>query len=133
MIQTRRGLGVRGFLVFAFLIVLVVAVAGVFPFRQLLAQERAVDLSQSKLEALVDENLKLEQQIAALHSDAEIERLARQHFGLVMPGEIGYVSVVPEGLVDPVSADRDVALERGRPWWDQVWEFLTGRDIVPDG
>jgi len=130
MIDTRRGLGLGGFLLLVLLMVLVVAAAGIFPFRQLLAQERAVDLTQEKLEALVVENLRLEQQIAALRTDEEVERLAREHFGLVMAGEVGYVAVVPEGIVDPVPAGRDITLEREQPLWGQLWDFLTGRDIV---
>lgn len=130
MIDTRRGLGLGGFLVLVLLMVLVVAAAGIFPFRQLLAQERAVDLTQEKLDALVEENLRLEQQVAALRTDEEVERLAREHFGLVMAGEVGYVAVVPEGIVDPVPAGRDITFEREEPWWDQLWDFLTGRDIV---
>lgn len=130
MIDTRRGLGLGGFLVLVLLMVLVVAAAGIFPFRQLLAQERAVDLTQEKLDALVEENLRLDQQIAALRTDEEVERLAREHFGLVMAGEVGYVAVVPEGIVDPVPAGRDITFEREEPWWGQLWDFLTGRDIV---
>jgi len=133
VIEARRGLGLGGFLVLVFLMPIVVAVAGIFPFRQLLAQERAVDLSQAQLDALVEENLRLEHQIAALDTDAEVERLARRHFGLVMPGEIGYVTVVPEDSADPVQAGRELVLEREQPWWRQVWDFLTGRDIVADG
>ncbi len=135
MIETKRGLGLGfgGFLVLASLMLLVVAAAGIFPFRQLLAQERAVDLAQSQLDALVDENLKLEQQIAALGTDEEVERLAREHFGLVMQGEVGYVAVVPEGVVDPVPTGRGLTLQRQEPLWRQVWDFLTGRDIVDDG
>ncbi|MEE9581851.1 MAG: septum formation initiator family protein [Acidimicrobiia bacterium] len=130
MIDTRRGLGLGGFLLLVLLMVLVVAAAGIFPFRQLLAQERAVDLTQEKLDALVGENLRLEQQIAALRTDEEVERLAREHFGLVMAGEVGYMAVVPEDIVDPVPAGRDTTLEREQPLWGQVWDFLTGRDIV---
>jgi len=130
MIDSRRGLGFGGFLVLAFLMLLVVVVAGIFPFRQLLAQERAVNLSQAKLDALVVENRKLDQQIAALQTDQEVERLAREDFGLVMPGEVGYVAVVPEGIVDPVPVGRDITLQREQPWWSQMWDFLTGRDIV---
>lgn len=133
MIETRRGLGLGGFLLLVFLMLLVVAVAGIFPFRQLLAQERAVDLAQAQLDALVEENLRLEQQIAALNTDEEVERLAREQFGFVMPGDVGYVAVVPEGIVDPVPAGRDFTLAREQPLWRQVWDFFTGRDMVGDG
>ena len=135
MIDAKRSAGLRlwGFLALVFLVLLVVAAAGIFPFRQLLAQERAVDLAQAQLDALVEENLRLEQQIAALGTDEEVERLAREHFGLVMPGEIGYVAIIPEGIIDPVPPGRDLTLEREQPLWRQVWEFLTGRDIIDDG
>jgi cell division protein FtsB len=131
--EVRRGLGLGGFLVLVLIMVLVVAAAGIFPFRRLLAQERAVDLAQAQLDALVVENLRLEQQIAALNSDEEVERLAREHFGLVMPGEIGYVAVVPTGISDPIPAGRHTTLQRPEPWWSQVWDFLTGKDLSPDG
>jgi len=130
VIQTRRGLSFGGFLILVALVLVVVAVAGIFPFRQLLAQERAVDLAQAQLDALVEENLHLEAQIAALQTDEEVERLAREHFGLVMPGEVGYVAVVPDGVIDPVPAGRDITLEREKPLWSRLWDFLTGRDIV---
>ena len=60
MSYTSRGLGLGGFLVLVLLIVLVVAAAGVFPFRPLLAQARAVDLTQEKIDALEEENLRPE-------------------------------------------------------------------------
>lgn len=129
----RRGLGLGGFLALAALVGLVVAALAVVPFRQVLARERSVALSQEKLDALVEENLRLEQMVAALQTDEEIERLAREQFGLVMPGEVGYVAVIPEGVDDPAPVERRTTLDRDTPWWQQVWDFLTGRDIVPDG
>lgn len=129
----RRGLGLGGFLVLVALVGLVVAALGVFPFRQVLARERAVDLSQEKLDALVTENQRLEHQIAALQTDAEVERLAREQFGFVLPGEIGYVAVAPVGISDPLPTGGMTTLERGAPWWQRFWNFLTGRDISPDG
>lgn len=129
----RRNLGLGGFLALTALLALVVAALGILPYRQVLARERAVDLSREKLDALVDENMQLEHQIAALQTDQEIERLAREQFGLVMPGEIGYVAVAPDGVVDPAPPGRVTTLEREDPWWRRLWDFLTGRDLAPDG
>lgn len=129
----RRGLGLGGFLALTTLVALVVAALGIFPFRQVLARERAVDLSREKLDALVEENRRLEHQIAALHTDEEVERLAREQFGLVLPGELGYVAVVPKSVVDPAPSAGMTSLEREDPWWRQVWDFLTGRDLTTDG
>jgi len=59
--------------------------------------------------------------------------LAREQFGLVMPGEIAYVAVVPEGdaaeEVPPVA----VGFTEERPWWKAFWDFITGSDLVTDG
>ena len=132
-VSDRRGLGLGGFLALAALAGMVVAALGVFPFRQVLARERAVDLSREKLDALVVENMRLEYQIAALQTDAEVERLAREQFGLVLPGETGFVAVVPTDVVDPAPTERSALLERTDPWWRKIWDFLTGRDLDPDG
>lgn len=129
----RRGLGLGGFLVLAALVGLVVAALGLLPYRQVLARERAVALSESKLDALVEENLRLEQLVTVLQTDGEVERLAREQFGLVMPGEIGYVAVVPDGIVDPVPSAGITTIERDQPWWRRFWDFLSGRDLTPDG
>ena len=111
----RRGLGFGGFLALAALMALVVAALGILPFRQVLARERAVELSRDKLDALVQENMRLEQQIAAMQTDEEVERLAREQFGLVKPGEIGYVAVLPHDVVDPTPPERISTLERQDP------------------
>ena len=129
----RRGLGFGGFLALTALVLLVVAAAGVLPFRRLLAQERAVDLAETQLNALLEENMRLGLQLAALGTDEEVERLAREHFGLVMPGEVGYVAVVPDDIIDPLPPEPLSTLRREDPWWNQFWDFLTGRDIVSDG
>jgi len=133
MTDERRGFGLGRFLVLAFVVLVIVGASGIFPFRQIIAQNRSVDLAQRKLDALVEENLRLEQQLAALQSPQEVERLAREQFGLVMPGEIAYVAVVPEGdaaeEVPPVA----VGFTEERPWWKAFWDFITGSDLVTDG
>jgi cell division protein FtsL len=127
--EGRRGFGVGSFLIVTLVVGLVAASAGVFPFRQIIAQQRSVDLAEAQLDALVQENRKLEQEIAALHSAEEVERLAREHFGLVMPGDIAYVAIVPEGSI-PTGMPSDPAFERSVPWWQNIWNFLTGNDLV---
>lgn len=129
MKEEKRGFGVGSLLIVTLVVGLVAASAGVFPFRQIIAQQRSVDLSESQLDALVEENRKLEQEIAALQSPQEVERLAREHFGLVMPGDIAYVAIVPEGGV-PTGVTSDVTFERSTPWWQNIWNFLTGKDLV---
>jgi cell division protein FtsB len=127
--EEKRGFGLGSFLILALIIGLVAAAAGVLPFRQIIAQQRSVDLAQQQLDALIDENRRLEHQIAALESPQEAERLAREQFGLVRPGDIAYVVVVPPG---GESVGPDVASDLGTstPWWRNLWDFITGKDLV---
>jgi hypothetical protein len=109
-----------------------VTLAGIFPFRQMLAQQRQVANTEAKLEAVAEENLQLERQIASLQTDSGVERLAREQLGLVRPGETGYQvepiegsgSIAPPPVPDEVFDDRSLL--------EQFWDFLTGRDLVPD-
>jgi hypothetical protein len=93
-----------------------------------------VDLAEAQLVAIEAENQRLEREIEALQTPQEIERLAREQFGLVRPGEVGYVVVVPPGSTE-TSLPPEPSLERPdeQPWWRDVWDFLTGRDLVDDG
>ena len=133
MSDDRHGFGLGRFLVLAVVVFVIVAASGVFPFRQIIAQNRSVDLAEQQRDALVEENLRLEQQLAALQSPQEVERLAREQFGLVRPGEIAYVAVVPEGAA---ALDRTAAPDgftKDTPWWRSFWDFITGSDLVTDG
>ncbi len=133
--STRRdGMRLSGLLALVVLVALVVTAAGIFPFRQIIAQRRAVDLAQEKLAALEDENRRLEVEIAALYTPEEVERIAREQLGLVRPGEIGYVVVTPPDaeVVEP-KPEPVFEVEEGQPWWRDLWDFLTGRDLVGDG
>jgi len=109
------------------LIVVAVLVTNVFPFRQILASDRSLDLASEQLDTLRNENARLENEIEALSTDAELERLARAEFGYVAPGEVAYVITDPG--FDPV-ANEPTVLEPRRPWYESLWAFLTGEDFV---
>jgi cell division protein FtsB len=130
--RDRRGIGLIGVSALFLGVVVAMGLSGILPFRQIIASDRAVELSERKLDALVEENGRLEREVAALQSLEEVERLAREDFGLVMPGEIGYVSVAVDASVDDVEVLPSTP-EEDKPWWRSVWDFLTGRDLVTDG
>ncbi len=114
------------------IVALAVTLAGVFPFRQILAQDRQVAASQEKLDALVAENARLSEEIEILGTPSEIERLAREDLGLVYPGETGYaVRTPPEAEVGPEPVPGGQGDRRSIV--DKIWDFLTGRDLVSDG
>ena len=104
-----------------------VMVTNVFPFRQILASDRSIGHANERLDTLKVENARLENEIDALSTDAELERLARSEFGYVAPGEIAYVITDP-GL-EPVNTEPTV-LEPRRPWYSSLWAFVTGEDFV---
>ncbi len=70
--------------------------AFVFPTRALLAQREDERRARDRLELLREESDKLADEAEQLRSDEEIERLARERYHLVYPGEESY-AVVPEG------------------------------------
>ena len=69
----------------------------VFPTRSYLAQRREVGAGAHDVSVLKKQNADLAAEAQRLRSRAEIERLARQQFGLAYPGEQVYkVMPAPE-------------------------------------
>lgn len=62
----------------------------VFPSRTYLAQTRSIDLAERRVSVLSSQNDKLAARVQRLNTDAEIERLAREQYNLVRPGEEAY-------------------------------------------
>jgi len=67
----------------------------VFPTRTWLDQRRQTREVEEQIELFRAENAKLQEEQARLRSDAAVERLARERFNLVKPGEEAYVIVPP--------------------------------------
>ena len=63
---------------------------GVFPTRAILDQRRALDRAESRLAEVDARNDELEDRVEALGTDEEIERLAREQYDLVYPGQEAY-------------------------------------------
>ena len=63
---------------------------GVFPTRTYLAQRAATRQADHQLAVLNASNASLERQVHGLQTPDEIERIARQDYGLVRPGEEAY-------------------------------------------
>jgi cell division protein FtsB len=66
-------------------------VAYVFPTRTLLAHRDAVNQRERELSALQADNARLAERIAQLQDPEEIERIAREDYGYVRPGEQAFV------------------------------------------
>ena len=72
------------------LVVVAVLFVAVFPARTYLDQHRQRQEVLTKIKATDARNRALENRIRTLHTDAEIERLAREQYNLVRPGEEAY-------------------------------------------
>ena len=67
--------------------------AFVYPTRTYLGQRRELNAAERRLEVLEENTKALDHDSARLQSDAEVERRAREDYGLVRPGETPYVLV----------------------------------------
>jgi len=63
----------------------------VYPTRTFLDQRDETKKARAQLEVLQTENARLARESKRLTSDSEIERLARQKYGLVKPGQTPFV------------------------------------------
>ncbi len=69
----------------------------VFPTRSYLAQKRQVGQAAHAVDVLQAQNAVLARQASRLKTRSEIERLAREQFNMVMPGEQAYDVVEAPG------------------------------------
>lgn len=117
-------------LVVLLLVALAVTMGGIFPFRQIIAQNAQVDDTRSHLEQLREENAELRARAEILATDAGVEQLAREQFGMVKQGEESFevqgpLTIEPEPQIEPVVQVDDRGLLQ------RFWDFLTGRDVGP--
>ena len=73
----------------------------VFPARTLLAQRQKTDQQRKTLTLLHQQSRKLEEESARLQNNAEVERMARELYGFVYPGERPFVVVPPPTTAPP--------------------------------
>jgi cell division protein FtsB len=59
----------------------------VFPIRSMLAQRQETQAVHDRLELLREQSDRLADEAERLKSDAEVERIARERYNLVRPGE----------------------------------------------
>ena len=104
------------------LLVSVTAAAVVFlfvlPGRTLLAQNRSLTVARRQFVALTKENAALAQRISQLKGTAAIEQLARQQYGLVLPGEKAYGVLPPPGSARTVP--RPPMVVHHRSFWSSL-------------
>ncbi len=66
----------------------------VLPGRTLLAQRHTLAVTEKRVAVLAQENAKLTGRVKQLQDPAQIELIARDRYGLVMPGQQAY-AIIP--------------------------------------
>ena len=98
----------------------------VFPTRTFLAQRASISHAERQLEVLEEQNDELESRAERLRSDAEIERLAREQYNLVRPGEEAYALLPAPGTVPDADARPEVDDDDDRNLAEKAWDAVTG-------
>ena len=83
----------------------------VFPTRAWVSQQRSISHAEEQLDVLEEQNALLEERISSLHDDEEIERLAREQYNLVRPGEEAYAVLPPAPTDTPATIPAEGAEE----------------------
>ncbi len=130
--RRRRGSRLRTLLFVVLLVALGLVATGVLPVQQYLERENQVVDAQARLDTLTQDNALMSDSAEAMLTDQEVERIAREQYGFVREGEIGYTVItsnVDESLnAAPVPVEA-VPDERG--FMQRVWDFITGGDETP--
>jgi cell division protein FtsB len=110
------------------IIVIGVLFLGVFPTRTYVAQQRKLKATEERVEVLEEQNERLAARIRKLNTDEEIERLAREQYNLVRPGEEAY-AILPAPQKQAAEDEDDVADGRARQddrgFWGGLWDGIT--------
>ena len=114
--------------VLALIVTGMAVITAVIPFRQIVEQQALVEGTSAELARITLENEYLSNEVEALNTPGEIERLARENLGYVMPGEAAYVVLQPEALPETIAAPV-VENEDRVPWYRAIWNFFSGADL----
>ncbi|MDP9404873.1 MAG: septum formation initiator family protein [Actinomycetota bacterium] len=109
--------------VVASVVLIGVLFVAVFPTRTYLAQRRSIETAERRVMVLSTENDKLASRVQRLNTDAEIERLAREQYNLVRPGEEAY-AILPSPS-PPRAQKRRPAEVEDMGLLSEVWDRLT--------
>jgi hypothetical protein len=116
------------------LVALGLVATGVLPVRDFLERENSVNAANEQLAEVTAANALLAADVSALYSEEEVERIAREQYGFVRPGEVGYVAVLPvEPVPDAAPAVSEPEVTDDRSMLQVIWDFITGNDLEGDG
>ncbi|MCB1246667.1 MAG: septum formation initiator family protein [Acidimicrobiia bacterium] len=130
----RRRSPLRTILVMTPIVALVLVATGVLPVQQYLERNNQVAAARERLDEIDTRNSEISADVDALSTDREIERVAREQYGFVREGEVGYSVVVPPETDLVATTPEPVATVDDAPgFFERIWRFVTGGDVVDDG
>jgi cell division protein FtsB len=88
----------------------------ILPGRTYLSQRNNLSSAAARIRVLGVGNAKLEQRVKQLQTDGEVERLAREQYGLVKPGEQAFAILPPKPRPPPPRPPAKKASHH--PWWE---------------
>lgn len=74
----------------------------------------------------------LQDEIDRWKDPAFVKAQARERFGYVMPGEVGYV-VLDDKAVAATTTTSTARVASVTPWWQQLWGSVNAADTVTPG
>jgi cell division protein FtsB len=89
------------------------------PARQVWSVNSQIAREEQRLEALREENARLEARLERLEDPDYLEKLARERLGLVKPGEKSYVVVPPPPPTSTAQED-----ESGPTWIKKIFDWF---------
>ncbi len=110
------------------LFVVALVVAGILftfanPARTWHGQQQEIAAARERNAVLEEQSRALQARADTLSTDAEVERLARQEYGLVKPGEEAFGILPAPGAGPPKEAAPPPP--KPRPWWRSAWDVAT--------
>ena len=97
----------------------------VFPARTYLDQHRQRQQVAAELKATEAKNKALEQRVQSLNTDSEVERLAREQYNLVRPGEEAYAILPTRQPPAPARPAASAKAKSDSGFFGRTWHTIT--------
>jgi len=109
----------------AFLVVAGILFTFGTPARTWYDQRQEIVAARDRTVVLDQQSRELQARVDQLNTDAEVERIAREQYGLVKPGEEAFGVLPAPGSAPPAPRPPIPARQRHRPWLSRAWDTIT--------
>lgn len=129
----RRGLGMTRRALALIVVLVVLALSYASSLRIYLGQQHELAVAEQQIRERSAQIAGLESELARWDDPAFVKAQARDRLGWVMPGEVGYRVIGPDGEplgggVTIESQERLPAGEHDPMWWDRLWGSIETAD-----